>query len=214
MKPSKALATLAVVATTLGLGACVTVFPKRPPSQLYSFGLNFPARQAADTGGPRLNVLRAVTTFNRAAAGDRILTINGDQAGYIASSDWVSPASILFDEAESRAFDVDNGPARLVKPGGMSRSAADLRLDVQTFEARYPGDLKAAPTVVVRVHATLSSMSDRHVIGERTFESSQPAGDNRVSAIVHGFDTGVTDVLTQIVNWTDSQMATMPPPAG
>ena len=213
MKPSKALATLAVAAMTLSLGACVTVFPKRPPSQLYSFGQNFPVRDAASAGGPRLSVLRSVTTFNRAAAGDRILTINGDQAGYIAASEWVSPAAIMFDEAESRAFDADNGIARLVKPGGMSRSAADLRLDVQTFEARYPGDLKAAPVVVVRVHATLSSMADRHVIAERTFESKQQAGDNRVSAIVHGFDTGVVEVLSQIVGWTDSQMATVPPPA-
>jgi cholesterol transport system auxiliary component len=213
MKPSGALATLAVAAMTLGLGACVTVFPKRPPSQFYSFGQSFPAQPSTSAGGPRINVVRSLTVFNRAAAGDRILTSNGDQAAYIASSEWVSPAAVLFDEAESRAFEADNGVARLVRPGAMSGLAADLRLDVQTFEVRYPGDLKAAPTVVIRVHATLTSMSDRHVIGEQTFESKQPAGDNRVGAIVHGFDAGTVDVLGQIVAWTDSQVAALPPPA-
>jgi cholesterol transport system auxiliary component len=212
VKPSGALTALAVAALSLGLGACVTVFPKRPPSQFYSFGREFPAQQTSSPGGQRINVMRSLTVFDRAAAGDRLLTINGDQAAYIGASQWVSPASVLFDEAESRAFEADNGVARLVRPGGMSGVSADLRLEVQSFEARYPGDLKAAPTVVVRVRATLTSMTDRHIIGERAFESKQPAGDNRVSAIVHGYDAGVVDVLTQIVGWTDSQVATMPPP--
>ena len=213
MKPSRALATLAVAAMTLGLGACVTVFPKRPPSQFYTFGTEFPAQQEANTGAPHFNVLRTLTIFTRPAAGDRILTTNGNEAAYIAASQWVSPASVLFDEAESRAFDADNGPARLIRPGGMSGAGAGLRLEVQTFEARYPGDLKAAPTVIVRVRATITSMADRHVISDRTFESKQQAGDNRVGQIVHSFDAATVDVLSQVVAWTDSQAAAVATPA-
>ena len=95
----------------------------------------------------------------------------------------------------------------------MSGAGAGLRLEVQTFEARYPGDLKAAPTVIVRVRATITSMADRHVISDRTFESKQQAGDNRVGQIVHSFDAATVDVLSQVVAWTDSQAAAVATPA-
>jgi cholesterol transport system auxiliary component len=212
VKPSRALATLAVAAMTLGLGACVTVFPKRPPSQFYSFGTEFPALQSANAGAPHFNVLRTLTIFTRAAAGDRILTTNGNEAAYIAASQWISPASVLFDEAESRAFDADDGPARLIRPGGMSGAGAGLRLEVQTFEARYPGDLKAAPIVIIRVRATITSMADRHMISDRTFEAKQQVGDNRVGEIVRSFNAATVDVLSQVVAWTDSQGAAVATP--
>ena len=40
---------------------------------------------------------------------------------YIADSRWISPAVILFQEAETRAFAADGGRARLVRKGGGAR---------------------------------------------------------------------------------------------
>jgi cholesterol transport system auxiliary component len=205
VKLSKALASATLAAMTVGLAGCISVFPKATPAQLYDFGRTFPSQHAPNTGAPTFNVARSLTAFTRPALGDKILTTNGNQVAYIAGSRWVSPAALLFDEAEERAFDADDGPARLMRRGEMSGAVAELKLEVQTFEARYPGDLKAAPTVVIEVRATLTAANDRHIIDQKTFTSKQPIGDNRVGEIVRGFDAGSVEVLSQIASWTDAE---------
>jgi cholesterol transport system auxiliary component len=203
-----ARATLCIL-LALGLSACVTVFPKAPPSQLYRFGVPETGVQPAAAGAV-FNVVRMPTEFERAAEGDRILTIDGDQAAYIADARWETPASSLFDEAETRAFERAGGPARLLRAGDPAAAPISLRLDVQTFEVRYLAGGKAAPTVVVAVHALLVNAADRKILGDQVFESRTPAPENRVSAIVEAFNAATDDVLTQIVTWTDQQGA----PAG
>jgi len=210
VKLSKTLASATLAAMTIGLAGCISVFPKAPPAQLYDFGRNFPPQHAPNAGAPPVNVARSLTAFTRPALGDRILTANGNEVAYIASSRWVSPAALLFDEAEERAFDADDGPARLMRRGDMSGAAAELKLEVQTFEARYPGSLKAAPTVVVQVRATLTDAKDRHVLDQRTFTSQKPVGDNRVGEIVQGFDGATVEVLSQIAAWTDADVSGLP----
>lgn len=187
----------------LGLGGCISLFPKQPPAQLYRFGVAEAPTQAAPPSGA-FNVAHMATSFNQAAEGDRILTTNGTQAAYIAQARWASPASELFDEAEQKAFDQSGGAARLLRRGETASANALLALDVQSFEARY-GDPKAPPTVVVTVHAVLFSALNRKVIADQVFVSRQPASDNRVSAIVEAFDSASTDVLNQLVGWTDQR---------
>jgi cholesterol transport system auxiliary component len=193
-------------ALLLGLGACISLFPKTPPAQLYRFGADTAAMPTAANGAP-FNVSRLTNGFALAAAGDRILTVDGDQAAYIAQARWEAPASTLFDEAEARAFDRSGGPARLLRSGDPANAQVELRLDVQTFEARYPGSEKVAPTVAVVVHALLVDIHDRRVLGDQTFESHIAAGDNRVGAIVQAFNAATADVLSQIVTWTGSKGA-------
>jgi cholesterol transport system auxiliary component len=199
------MATVAVVAMAAGLAGCISLFPKVPPSQFYTFGGSFSPRQGGEADGPRVNVLRTPTSFAQAAANDRILTTNGDEEAYIAASRWISPAAVLFDEAETRAFDADAGVARLIRPGEAASATVALRLEVPTFEVRYPGDLKATPSVVISVRAVLTSMNDRHIIAEKDFAYQQTVAANRVSEIVRGFDAGAVDVLSQVAAWTDQQ---------
>jgi cholesterol transport system auxiliary component len=210
VKHARALAAIGVAIAAFGLAGCISIFPKVPPAQLYAFGENFPSAQAL--AGASFNVLRVATGFTRAAAGDRVLTKDGQQAAYIAGSRWVSPAAILFDEAETRAFESGGGPARLIRRGESVGATAELRLEVQTFEARYPGRLNAAPTVVVEVRAVLVSVGDRRMIDTKIFQSSQTVGANRVGEIARGFDAATVDVLNQIVAWTNRQAATAAAP--
>jgi cholesterol transport system auxiliary component len=202
------LAVLAAASVSLVLAGCVNVFPKATPAQLYAFGQAAP--QPAEPTGPQVNVLRAATVFAPAAAGDRILTANGQEAAYIGGSRWVSPAAVLFDQAELRAFQASSGPARLVQHGELVSAQAQLRLQVETFEARYPGARDKPPTVVVRVRANLSGLGDRTTLLARTFESQQRAGANRVGEIVRSFDVATADVLGQIVAWTNQQVTASP----
>ncbi len=69
------------------------------------------------------------------------------------------------------------------------------------FEARYLSGPKAAPTVVVRVRATLDRREGGGLIAEQPFEASVPAGDNRIGAIVQAYDQAVSKVVGDLVAW-------------
>jgi cholesterol transport system auxiliary component len=189
----------------LGLGGCISLFPKMPPAQLYRFAVA--ATPAQPAAGGTFNVLHLTTAFTLPAQGDRILTTNGTEAAYIAGARWVAPAANLFDEAEQQAFDQSGGAARLLHRGDPAAAPVGLTLNVQSFETRYSGDPKAAPTVVVTVHAMLTSAADRKVLGDQVFVSRIPASDNRVSAIVDAYNSAMTEIMTQIVGWTGQRGA-------
>jgi cholesterol transport system auxiliary component len=194
----------AVILAAAALSACVSVFPKQEPANLFRFGVTAPPAPPAAGGAP-FGVLNAVMAFDRPAMTDRILTTNGAEAAYIKGSRWVSAANVLFDEAVTRAFDGSGGPARLIGHGEVVHADYMLKLDVRSFEARYEHGEKAAPTVVVVVHADLDRISDRAVSGSRTFSAQVVASDNRVSAIASAFDQAVTQVLGQLVLWVDNK---------
>lgn len=211
MNPARPLRPVlaAALAMTLGLGGCVTVFPKVKPSQLYRFDVTAPPA-ASEAGGGGFAVYRAPTTFAHGAETDRILTLTGSEAAYIAEARWIAPASALFDEAESHAFDQSAGPAHLGRRGELLNAPVSLRLDVEAFEARYLDGASAAPTVVVRVRAGLTRTSDRKLVASRIFESRKKADGNRIGAIVPGFNAAITEVLGQIVDWTNTNGAPQP----
>jgi len=199
------------LALAAGLGGCISLFPKAEPAQLYQFGQNQPAAAAAQPAaaeGQAAGVVMGPIGFPRAAIGDQILTVTGNQAAYIKGARWVAPASVLFQEATERSFDRLGRQARLLQRGEIGAARALLRLDVRAFEADYsaPG---AVPTVSVIVHASLSRPNGV-ILDERTFQSSQPAAENRVSAIVAAFDQATTQVLTEVVGWTDQVAPTAP----
>jgi cholesterol transport system auxiliary component len=191
----------------MGLAGCISLFPKVPPVQLYRFGVSPPAGAPAPESGRIVYVQRSMTGFTSPAAGDRMLTVDGDQTAYIAGARWASSATELFDEAETQAFEAAGGPVRLLRAGDPASPQANLRLDVQTFEVRYLAGPNAAPTVVIEVHALLVSVNDRKVLGDETFESQAQASDNRVSAIVQAFDGATNDLLGKVIGWTDQRAA-------
>jgi cholesterol transport system auxiliary component len=195
----------AVILVALGLGAagCVTVFPKDKPIQLYRFG-----DRVAQPAGPEapgaINVLSAPLVFDPAAEGDRILTVTGQEVAYIGDARWIAPASVLFDEAETRAFEASGGPARLVRRADVASTNYVLRLNVETFQAEYPLSGPHNPVVKVQVHGVLIRTADRKIVAEREFESRIPAEENRVGAIVRAYDTATAAVLQEVVSWTGS----------
>lgn len=202
-----------VAAAAAAVAACVTVFPETKPVQLYRFGAAPAAAEEAPgetVAAQPVGVLKGRTTFTRSVATDRILTITGAEAAYIADARWVSPASVLFDEALDQAFDDNAGPARLVVRGEASRAVYFLRLDVSSFEAVYDHGQRAAPTVVVRVRAVLTRSSDRTLAGDETIEVKVRAKTNRVGSIVEAFDAAASQGIAKVVAWTNEK-AVAPP---
>ena len=194
------LAALACVA----LGGCISLFPKSKPAQLYRFdGEPLQASTALPPTSARV-VARGNMRFETAASADRILTVTGPDTAYIAGGRWVSPAPVLFEESLIRAFEAGGGP-RLAEGGSTIHATEVLNLDVQTFETRYVDGDKAAPQIVVQVHAQLLRASDRTVIGDQLFTSTQRSGDNRIGPIVQAYDAAVHEVLGKLVSWTAQQ---------
>jgi len=204
MMRSPALRFAVVAASALALSACVSLLPKTKPANLYRFGQPIAAEAMTAPIG-QVGVFRTIAAFQRESAGDRLLTITDGKVAYIAETRWVAPAAVLWDEAVLAAFDADPGHVRIISRGEPASAAYILRLDVRNFEAHYEHGPKAAPTVVVRVRATISATAGSAPIAEKIFEKRATAGDNRVRAIVPAYDRAVAGVLADVVAWTNEQ---------
>jgi len=197
----RALKSVAVIAVALGLAGCISLFPKAKPTQMYRFGVSDTPSTAVATG---VAIARTPTAFTRPAAGDRILTSNGQETAYIAEARWIAPAALMFDDAVERTFESRATGPRYITRGDLPAADLALRLDVGTFEARYLEGPDAAPTIVVSMRATLVRTRDRAILGEKIFSSSQRAADNRVGPIAAAFDVAVKQSLTAMADWTSA----------
>jgi cholesterol transport system auxiliary component len=189
----------------ISLSGCISLLPKTTPAQLYRFGADSAAVAPAPTAGPRFTVRPAFISFEHAAAGDRILTITGNQAAYIGGARWVGPAGSLFEAAVTRAFDVHGGPARLLAAGEPAPGDYVLKVDVRAFEVRYDKGPDSAPRAVVEVYAALSDRKDARIESSRLFQVTTPAESNSVHAIAAALDDVVVKALTQLVAWVDNK---------
>jgi len=197
-------------ALALGLAGCISLLPKSKPAQLYRFAPQSAATAKAPPGAAAVGVFSGGGEFQRESQSDRILTITGDKAAYIAEARWAAPAEVLFDQAVDAAFETSGGHVRLVPRGAPAPTDYVLRLDVRNFETRYDAGAKAAPTVRVRLHAALTRDRSRTLVSEQVFEANVPASDNRVSAIVAAYDRAVSDVLGKLVSWTNGAASAAP----
>ena len=217
--PTAAALALALPAV-VGLGGCISLFPKAKPSQLYRFAAEttLPAPAERD-GDPRVGLILPPVTLSRAASGDQLLAVTGDETAYIAGARWVSPAAVLWEESVRGAFSGRSARTRLLSRTEVGSGQAFLRVSVPVFEAHYPAP-EAAPTVQVRLSAMLLHRTGPFAAA-RTFEASVPAGENRVAAIVTAYDQAVEKVTTELVAWADAHAdqaavdvpAAPPPPA-
>lgn len=195
---------LAVAATAAVLAGCVSLFPKADPVALYRFGNDPVPPVSKGPAGALFGVFKTPTLFTRAAAGDRILTFTNGEAAYIAGARWVSPASVLFDEAVARAFEADPGRARLIGRGEVAKSDLILRLEVRSFETIYVDGPKAAPEVLVQVRGVINRSSDRALVGDQVFEARVKAADNRVGPIIEAYDSATGEVLSDVTTWVSA----------
>jgi cholesterol transport system auxiliary component len=202
----------------LGLGGCISLFPKSEPVQLYRFGQD---SGAPATGAPAVvargrdslsGVALAFVSLPREAVGDGILTVTGEQAGYLGGARWVAPASLMFQEDVERAFEGRAQRTRLLDRGQLGVSDALMRVDVSRFEARYDNGPGAAPTALVTVRVTLTASDGRQAV-QRVFSHREPASDNRVGPIVTAYDKAVDEALAEVVDWVDATAPTLGPPA-
>ena len=198
MRVLKGAAALAAVVLVAGCSLLSTP----APAQLYRFG-NLPAGVSEqESPASAVQVAMRRPEFAQAVREDRILGVTGTEAAYIKGARWVSSADILFSDSLESAFASQATRVRLIGPRELTRASQALDIDVRTFEARYrtPG---AAPVVTIIARVRLLNTQERTVAAERVFTIEQPAGENRIGAIVSAFDTAARELNTQVVAWTD-----------
>lgn len=198
-----------VAALGLSLSGCALLSSPKPV-QTYRFGGEAQAAvEPVATARPIAVALRRID-FPEASKGDRILGVTGTEAAYIKGARWISPAEVLFNDGLEAAFAAQPDTVRLIGRREVGASARVLSLDVTTFEARY--DVAGSvPTVVITVRARMVILPERSVTSEKVFTISQPATENRVSAIVAAFDVATRDLDTQIVDWTATEAGVSTP---
>ena len=199
---------VAAVAAVAVLGGC-SLLSTPDPVQLYRFG-NLPSGVSErESPASTVQVAMRRPEFAQAVREDRILGVTGTEAAYIKGARWVSSADVLFSDSLESAFAAQATRVRLVGPRELTRASQALDIDVRTFEARYasPG---AAPVVTIIARVRLLNAQERSVMAERVFTVEQPAGENRVGAIVSVFDGATRELNSQIVAWTDQNARDIP----
>lgn len=195
------------VAIASALASCISLFPTEKPAQLYRFSYtNAGAAPAASPTGAPFTVRALMANFTTDASGDRILTVRGQTVAYISGGRWAETANSLMEDALHAAF-ADRGPANVFAKGELGPTDYRLTLSVPVFEARYLGGPTEAPTVVVEVAASLGRLGEASARRERVFRAEARADSNTIGAIVTAFDTTVTQVLDQLVTWTNAKGA-------
>ncbi|WGM30466.1 ABC-type transport auxiliary lipoprotein family protein [Brevundimonas sp. NIBR11] len=190
---------LAAVAAVSLSGCALLSSPD--PIQLYRFG--DPTGMATTAVAEPVQVKLRTVEMPQASQGDRLLGVTGAEAAYIKGARWVSPAMMLYSDALEASFASQARAVRLIGRRELTPTTRLLDVDLRAFETRYDYE-GAAPAVVITARARLLRFPERTVVAERTFTVSQPAGENRVSAIVAAYDQATRDLNTQIVGWTDA----------
>lgn len=193
--------TLAVAAlAAVSLSGCA-LLSSPDPVQLYRFG---DAGDALTTSAAEpIQVKLRALELPQASQGDRLLSLTGSEAAFIAGARWVSPAVMLYSDALEASFASQARAVRLIGRRELTQTTRLLDIDVRQFETRYDYT-GGTPTVVITARARLLRFPERTVVAEQAFSVSQPAGDNRVSAIVEAYNVATRDMNAQIVAWTDT----------
>lgn len=210
----KTLKTAVVLGVTVALTGCVTLLPKTKPAQLYRFGYTpelveqkaEAAGMAGAAGRAPTGIVFGTVTFPQASAGDRIVTVEGNEVAYVAEARWTSSASGLFRDAVSTGF-ARGGRAVTLEPRGPT--AANFRLDisVRKFETDY--DHKR-PTISVALDARLIRLSDRMVVGQKFISADVAVRKSNMSLMADGYNEATTQVVTGLIDFSEDALAAFP----
>ncbi len=192
---------LVIAAAAVALSGCA-LLASPDPVQLYRFGESSGPVASTIVGQPIQVRLRGVE-FPAASRGDRLLGVTGAEAAYIGGARWVSPSQQLFTQSLESAFSSQARSVRLIGTRELTPVTRLLDIDVRTFEARYDYE-GAVPVVTIVARARLLRFPERTIVAEQLFTITEPAGENRVSAIVQAFDLATRDLNTQVVTWTEA----------
>lgn len=180
----------------LALVGCGGLHSDQPATQVYTLDPVYAqSKLEADSSAASLLVLRP-----QAAPGldtDHIALRRGAQRlDYYAASRWPAPLPEFLQSLAIEALRA-SGKFRTVQPDRATFTADKvLQIEISRFQAEYATE--GAPVVHVQMLATLGNRNDRSVIASVSAESSVPAAENRMQAVVAAFQSAVAATFADL----------------
>lgn len=183
--------------TLLPLSACGSLLGGGDKAVLYRLGGNTPLAQSTSVGDVPVKILRP--GLPPGADGDRILTVTGREAAYLADTRWVGPAPDLLRDTITTAVASTAGPAYVLNGGGSPKFVVSTSFT--QFAAFYDAGPDRPPLVRIAVQTELRRAGDDQSIAVAIHSAELPASDNRVSAITEAFDAASLKISGDIAGW-------------
>jgi len=206
--------TLILAGSCLALTACGSLLDSTLPAP-QAYILRLPAHTAsapAATAAGSLLVQRPEAGPGLASEKIALLR-SGQRFDFYAASLWAAPApdlveSVLVDRLRdtgmfSAVFD-DSSPYA---------PAYNLRCGMRRFEADYTTGDKV-PTVHVALDCTLGRHRDRALLASFTAEGSSPAAEDRLAAVIVGFEAATSTALAEMERQIASALGAERPAPG
>ena len=204
-------AAAALVALMLAVG-CAGLHSNEAVPQIYTLASAAPPPAAASApadaatasavapGGPGAPAVTVQVLRPLAAPGldtDQIALLRDTQRlDYYAASRWPAPLPEFLQSLAIEALRA-SGKFRSVQPDRGAFAADEvLQIEIRRFQAEYAGE--GAPVVHVQLLATLGRRNDRSVLASVSAESSAPAAENRMQAVIAAFQSAVGTALTDL----------------
>jgi cholesterol transport system auxiliary component len=213
------LAKLTVAVPAMCLAACTgSLFQSKtaPPTvYLLSAGIGSAAdtpstgRPASGTPAAEIPVDLAILRL-RVRAGlesDRIAILYPDRRlDYFAGARWSGPLGEVLQDLAMQEFHARAHLATVSGDASVFASGYWLEIAVTDFQAEYTSAAEA-PTVHVKLLASIGSSNDTRILGQFVADARQPANENRLSAIVDAFARAADAALAEIAAHADATLA-------
>ena len=185
---------------SVALAACGGLFKNKvPPPTMYLLSAAQPAAAAAPSGTASAVDLAVLRPRVRAGLDtDRIAALYPDRRmDYFANVRWSGPLDEVVQDLAVQEIHVNPGLHNVSGDSSVFASTYWLEIEIADFQAEYPAS-GGAPTVHVHLQARLGSSADRRVIARFEPDVYEPAGDNRMSAIVDAYNRAADKAIAEI----------------
>lgn len=165
--------------------------------QLYSFGVLQDDAPVVAEASPRRLLSITPVQMPGAAAGDRILTVQGNESAYVKDVRWISPATMLMQAAIENTLRARVADLMIAHPSTARKAQTILSIRLSRFDAQYPSDGNGLPTVRIMGDAALIDAATRRIIARLPIDTREAAHADGSAALASAFDraTQLTAVL-------------------
>lgn len=193
---------LLVLTTVLLLAACTSGLQSNtPPTQTYILRATASPAPVDHPPANRTLQLARVTT-DPGLDSDRIVIVQTDhRMGYYALSRWPDDLPEVVEALAASTLRASGDWAAVYEWPGQLPARYTLYIAVRRFEADYTGGGRA-PTVHVKFDCQVVRRTDLQQIGAFTAESSVPAEDNRMAAVIDSFERAANSALAVVAERT------------
>jgi ABC-type uncharacterized transport system auxiliary subunit len=211
---------LALMALALIAGGCAGSLFKTQlaPPTLYLLSAESPT---ADLGAAQLSGAQAGAPGSTARTNlavlkprvrtgldtERIAALYPDRRlDYFADARWSGPLDQVIEDLAVQLLRSRSGLEDVSGDASAFASPYWLEIEVQDFQAEYPADAAAPPSVHVHFLARIGSSANGTLIARCEGQALVPASSNRMSAIVAAYNGAANQALQQIAACTATLM--------